>query len=149
VIKRATGDIHGTPTRDGVYVVALEIRNATGIASVTLTITIGSAARGSPVFTKKPIVNATADTAFDYAIEIHPRPGTTFTATPLPDGLAIDAATGHITGVPTTVGATDVTITATNATGVMTTTIVIGVRAAAVHRSHSAAVESTDDDDEG
>ncbi len=56
----------------------------------------------------------------------------TFSAAGLPPGLSINAATGAITGTPTTPGSYDVTITATNAGGVATlnATIVIAAGAA-------------------
>jgi hypothetical protein len=51
----------------------------------------------------------------------------TFSAVPLPDGLALDAAVGVISGVPATAGTTQVRITAGNSAGSTSACLVITV----------------------
>ena len=66
-------------------------------------------------------------TAFSYQITATNTP-TSFTATPLPAGLSV-SSTGLISGTPTVVAVTNVTITATNAGGTDTETLVITITA--------------------
>ena len=69
-----------------------------------------------------PVINsATADTAvlgaaFSYAITASPA-ATTFSAAGLPAGLAVDSATGIISGTPDTTGTFPVTLNAQNSSG--------------------------------
>jgi len=65
---------------------------------------------------------------FNYLITATNDP-TTFGATPLPAGLAVNTTTGAITGTPTTVNlaGTNVTISATNKTGAGTKSLIIKI----------------------
>ena len=86
----------------------------------------------SPVITNNPLTAAgTVGTPFSFAITALGSP-TSFTATPLPAGLSIVAATGAITGTPTAVGTTPVLLSATNATGTDYAALTITVAAAGV-----------------
>jgi hypothetical protein len=96
--------------------VLLGATNATGTGNATLTITV-AAAGVAPIITNNPLTAAgTVGTPFSFAITATGSP-TSYAATPLPAGLSIVAATGAITGIPTTVGTTPVLLSATNATG--------------------------------
>jgi hypothetical protein len=84
----------------------------------------------APVITNSPLTAAaTVGTAFNFAISASGSP-TTYSAAPLPAGLTIAAATGVITGTPTTVGTTSVLLGATNGTGTGNATLTITVTAA-------------------
>ncbi len=131
VRNATTGVISGTPTTVGTTPVVLSATNATGTGSATLTITV-AAAGVTPIITNSPLTAAgTVGTAFSFAITASGLP-TSYTAPALPPGLSIVAATGVITGTPTTAGTTNVLLGATNSTGTGNATLVITVAAAGV-----------------
>ena len=130
-INTATGVLSGTPTAVGTTSVLLGATNATGTGNATLTITV-AAAGVAPVITNSPLTAAgTVGTPFSFTITATGTP-TSYSASPLPAGLSIVAATGAITGTPTAVGTTSVLLGATNATGTGNATLTITVAAAGV-----------------
>ena len=130
-VNTATGAITGTPSTAGSTSVLLGATNATGTGNATLTITI-AAAGVAPVITNSPLTAAgTVGTPFSFTITATGTP-TSYSASPLPAGLSIVAATGAITGTPTAVGTTSVLLGATNATGTGNATLTITVAAAGV-----------------
>jgi hypothetical protein len=70
----------------------------------------------TPAITSPLAANGVVGEAFKYTITATNSP-TSFGATPLPDGLTVDTTSGVISGTPTTVGNTNVTISATNSAG--------------------------------
>jgi len=115
-LNSATGAITGTPTAVGVTIATLTATNGTGTSSpTTLTITV-AAAGVVPVVTGPFTAPGTVGTSFTYGIAASGSP-TSYTATPLPAGLALNSATGSITGTPTASAVTIVTLTATNTSG--------------------------------
>lgn len=70
----------------------------------------------TPAITSAASVFATTGQPFTYRITALNKP-TSFAATGLPDGLAVNPTLGLIVGVPTTPGTVQVTISATNAGG--------------------------------
>lgn len=128
-IVGATGVITGTPTTVGTTTVLLGATNAIGTGNATLTITV-AAAGAAPIINNSPLTAAgSVGTPFSFTITATGTP-TSYTATPLPAGLSIVAATGAITGTPTTVGITTVLLGATNGTGTGNATLTITVAAA-------------------
>lgn len=112
-IDTATGVISGTPTSAGVFSVALSATNAAGTSQRTVTFTVNLA---PPVVTSSASVIATVGNGFTYQVTASNTP-TTFSATGLPPGLAINTATGVISGSALTEGVFPVSIGATNAHG--------------------------------
>jgi hypothetical protein len=88
---------------------SITVMNPCGGTSTAMTFTIAN----TPVITSPPTACGTVGAAFSYTITATNNP-TSFSATPLPPGLAINTSTGLISGTPTTAGTTSVTVTASN-----------------------------------
>ena len=128
-IVAATGVISGTPTAVGTTSVLLGATNSTGTGNATLTITV-AAAGFAPAITNNPLTaGGTVGTPFSFTIVASGSP-TSYSASPLPAGLSIVAATGAITGTPTSTGTTAVLLGATNPTGTGSATLTITIGAA-------------------
>lgn len=82
-----------------------------------------------PVITSALTASTAQNAEFTFAVTASNSP-TTFTAVNLPAGLAIDAATGIISGRATTSGAINVTLTASNTAGSSIKVLVLTVVAA-------------------
>jgi PKD repeat protein len=116
-VNTATGAITGTPTTAGSFVGALTATNGDGTSSpVTLTITV-AVAGVAPVITSATNAAGTVGTVFStYSIAATGSP-TSYTASGLPPGLALNALTGAIAGTPTTAGSYTASLTASNGNG--------------------------------
>ena len=88
--------------------------------------TIGTPLTPKPVITSGPTATGTAHTPFSYQITANHSP-TFFGAAGLPMGLAIDNATGLISGTPTVPGTYTVNLTASNANGDGTATLTLTI----------------------
>ncbi len=131
VVNTTTGAITGTPTTAGTTNVLLGATNGSGTGNATLVVTV-AAAGVAPVITNSPLNAAgTVGTAFSFTITASGSP-TSYSASPLPAGLAINTATGAITGNPSAVGTTSVLLGATNSTGTGNATLTVTVAAAGV-----------------
>jgi N-acetylneuraminic acid mutarotase/PKD repeat protein len=84
-----------------------------GIPSVSKTILI---ADGAPTITSATTASGTYGVVFSYTITASGNP-TSYNATGLPAWASVNTSTGAITGTPNAAGQTDITISATNATG--------------------------------
>lgn len=81
-----------------------------------------------PAITSPSTASGTVGQAFSYQITASNSP-TSFAAANLPAGLAINTATGRITGTPTTAGTTNATLSATNTAGKGNATLAITIAA--------------------
>jgi len=81
---------------------------------------------GAPVISSSLTKAGTVGAAFSYQIAASGTP-TFFGATGLPAGLSLNTGTGAITGAPTAAGTSNVTISATNASGTGSATLLIAV----------------------
>jgi hypothetical protein len=89
-----------------------------------VTIGIVQPPAGAPVITSPTTVIATVGVQFAYAATAAGAP-TSFGASGLPSGLAMDAISGTISGVPVAVGTSAVTLVASNASGSTFTTMAL------------------------
>jgi len=123
-VNPTTGVISGTLTATpedypaGDYSITIRASGASGTVDATLTLTVQNAAGGTPLINSDLAAQtATAGVAyFGYTISASESP-TSYSAAPLPTGLACNPSTGEISGTPEQTGFFTVTISATNASG--------------------------------
>lgn len=109
------GTLSGTPTETGDFEFAVTARNDSGTdVAENLAMTVTAA----PVFTAvaAPAGSVGADYGYTFEAAGFPAPTFTVTAGELPAGLTL-AASGKLSGTPTTVESSTFTVTATNSTG--------------------------------
>ena len=122
-VNTATGAISGTPLVGGVFNVTISASNATGTGPAVLVLTISD---NPPVITSPGTASGQTGVAFSYTIVATNQPQS-FSTSALPAGLALNPATGAITGTPTALGVFNVTMTATNGSGSDTKPLVITI----------------------
>ncbi len=116
-LNTSTGVISGTPTASGNFNTSVSATNAAGAgAPFQLSFTINPS--GSPAVTSPTFVSVAAGAAITPVQVVATNPAIrNYAATGLPPGLAIDPATGLISGLPTQPGRFSATISATNVVG--------------------------------
>ena len=122
-VNTATGAINGTPLVGGVFNVTITASNAAGPGDAVLVLTISD---NPPVITSPGTASGQTGAAFSYTIVATNQPQS-FGSSALPAGLALNTATGAITGTPTVVGVFNVSMTATNGSGSDTKPLVITI----------------------
>lgn len=109
----SNGLISGTTNQTGSFSVTLLARNNGGTGSQNFTLTVNPP---PPVITSATSATAVQGQPFTYQITATGNP-TSFGGTGLPSGLSINTANGVISGTPTNIGVSDITISATSSFG--------------------------------
>lgn len=112
-LNATTGELAGTPTTPGNFsftVVATDANNCTGSRAYSLTVNCPSI-----TLTPATLPNAVVGTAYNQTVSASPAGAYNYTVTSgnLPNGLTLNSSTGVMSGMPTTVGTANFTITAT------------------------------------
>jgi uncharacterized repeat protein (TIGR01451 family) len=115
-----SGSLSGTPTVAGTYSFTVRASNSQGFAdSGAQSITVNPAP-AAPVFTKKsPPKTATIAVPYSFTFVATGSPAPTFgvSSGALPPGLSLNPATGMLSGTPTTTGAYQFGVQASNGVG--------------------------------
>ena len=123
-INTTTGLISGTPAvTPGTYTVGLSAINSAGEGTKNLTLTLLKNSN-APTITSASSAIAYLRNAFSFSVAANPA-ATSYEMTGLPPGLTSSA--GTITGTPTATGTYNVSITASNAFGSDSQTLVLSV----------------------
>jgi len=126
-VSTATGLITGKSTVTGTKSVTLTATNAAGSSTAPLTITTTLA---KPVISSPSAASGAVGQPFSYQVTASNNP-TSFGASGLPAGLNVSAATGLISGTPSSAGSFNATVSATNAGGTGTSPLTISIGSAA------------------
>ena len=119
--------ISGTPTAAGTTMATITASNGAALGTGSATLIIGiSSAPGAPAILSSLVLAGTKNTPLGYAIVASNNP-TSYSATGLPNGLAVDTQTGLLSGTPTASGSTEATISASNVFGTGSATLMVAI----------------------
>jgi len=111
-----TGEISGTPSGAGVYNFSITAANSNGSTEQPFSFTVAGI---PPVIATTSLPDGTVSVAYSSTIAATGDEAPTFavTAGALPAGLSLNSFTGEVSGVPTAIGSSTFTVTATNSEG--------------------------------
>ncbi|MGA2871004.1 MAG: putative Ig domain-containing protein, partial [Verrucomicrobiota bacterium] len=117
------GVISGVPLVSGSFDITILVTNAYGSDSETLTLDLATSA---PILTSPLVENGLQGQPLSYSI-MATNSAVSFSASPLPTGLSLNAASGVISGVPLVNGTYAVTIGAVNEYGADSQTLTLNL----------------------
>jgi hypothetical protein len=131
VLNRTTGEITGTPTSAGTYSFAV---NITSDYYSQVTSQYAIAVDSVPVVVDNFLGGGRVGDKYTDGVTANGTPSPTYSVTKgtLPDGLVLNAATGAITGTPTSSGDSSFTISAANSAGSVTIPLTMSIAAAPI-----------------
>ena len=146
-LNTATGEISGTPTVADTTNFEVEVTSAGATATKALSITIGHPAPS--VTTTSPMPNGMVSIAYSETLTATGGDGSytwaMFNSTTLPAGLALNTATGEISGTPTVADTTNFEVEVTSAGQTATKALAITVLSVpTVNFSHAAGIYEED-----
>jgi hypothetical protein len=112
-VDSTNGVISGVPLVTGSFPITIEVTNAYGSDTETLTLALATSA---PVITSRLLINGQQGQSLSYSIQTS-NSAVSFSASPLPAGLSLNPATGVISGLPLVSGSLPITIGAVNPYG--------------------------------
>ena len=127
-VDASTGLISGIPGISGTFSWTISATNAGGMGYATLTAIILQGPPPPPLIISTLSVAASEGSAFSYQIDATNDP-TSFGATSLPNGLTLSASSGMISGTPTETGTFGTIVSGSNAGGIGSATLTIGILA--------------------
>jgi len=144
-VNTVSGLISGIPTGAGTSNVMVSATNSGGTGSGPLTLSV-NAVTSTPVITSNGTASGTVGTSFTYQIAATNSP-TSFGATGLPAGLAVNTVSGLISGIPTGAGTTNVMVSATNSGGTGSAPLTLSIATGTgVLASHTIQISNNLDD---
>lgn len=129
-INAVDGTISGTPTKAGSYDFVVKIKTDKGAGYIGCTINV--TAEDAPEIMTKVLPNGTAGKAYSADLELKEGSGTgtwSVSSGQLPEGLALDSATGRISGTPAKEETCGFTVQFTNDKGTATKDLTIKISA--------------------
>ncbi len=122
VLDAATGAITGTPTQAGSWDIEFTVTSPYGTDTETYTLVVDPAAGTAPTITSGPTATGVVGVSYVSSVTAIGSPQLLFEVTHgwLPAGLALDPATGVITGTPTQAGTWTFVVTVSNDFGTAT-----------------------------
>lgn len=117
-LNSSNGVISGTPTTTGAYSFTVQADNAVDSDTQAFSGSVNAAAV-APTITTTSVATMTVDSVYSQSMAATGDTPITWgvSAGALPSGLTMNSSSGSITGTPTTAGAYDFTVQATNAAG--------------------------------
>jgi uncharacterized repeat protein (TIGR03803 family) len=122
----SSGTIRGTPNTTGFFQIPITATNGSGTYASVLSLTVLPPT--APTIAGTLTVLAANGLPFFYAIPANGVVGTYAETGALPDGLSFNAATGTISGTPTTNGNSTIQLTIGNDTGMAASTLTLKVQ---------------------
>jgi Glycosyl hydrolases family 18/Concanavalin A-like lectin/glucanases superfamily/Putative Ig domain len=128
-LNSSTGAITGIPSNSGTSTFTVQASNSGGVATQTISITIGAPAGTAPIIKTSALAPGAVGVAYAQTLTATGTAPITWTLASgsLPAGVSLNSSTGAITGSPTTAGASNFTVQASNVSGSATKVLSLAI----------------------